>query len=307
MFEGTEKKLEVILKKRKPGLRSGAGDRWARVVQAGRARIISRISNAEMDAYLLSESSLFVWDDRILLITCGRTTPAKALPEILAFVEPSEIASIFYERKNPVYPAAQLTDFHDDLAWVESHFPGRSIRLGPADDDHIDLFFSFPGDFQPLPDATLELLMHDLNPESRCVFCNGKETDNTSQDTLRKLNTIYPTVTTDSHFFDKHGYSSNAIDGGNYYTVHVTPEDDGSYASFESNYIDSGCVRVIKELIAIFKPGRFTVVLTATLDQECQDMHLQFEGDFPGYIKTDKSSFEFGAHYMASFRNFVAV
>ena len=35
--------------------------------------------------------------------------------------------------------------------------------------------------------------------------------------------------------FEPCGYSLNAMKGDTYYTMHVTPEEDFSYASFETN------------------------------------------------------------------------
>ncbi|MEZ6189114.1 MAG: hypothetical protein R3F62_29460 [Planctomycetota bacterium] len=49
---------------------------WERVVEAARAQILSQISTSQCDAYLLSESSLFVYDDRFALITCWWQDPA---------------------------------------------------------------------------------------------------------------------------------------------------------------------------------------------------------------------------------------
>ena len=70
-FEGPEKKLEILLAPRHPGLREAAEEQWHRVAAASGASVISTLTGDALNAYLLSESSLFVWDDRILMITCG--------------------------------------------------------------------------------------------------------------------------------------------------------------------------------------------------------------------------------------------
>jgi S-adenosylmethionine decarboxylase len=75
-----------------------------RVVRASGAEILNCVSTAELDGYLLSESSLFVWEERLLLITCGQTTPVRTLPEILEFIDRDRIAFLFYERKNLNFP-----------------------------------------------------------------------------------------------------------------------------------------------------------------------------------------------------------
>ena len=44
--------------------------------------ILNQESNDEFDAYLLSESSLFVFPERIILKTCGTTTLLLVLPKV---------------------------------------------------------------------------------------------------------------------------------------------------------------------------------------------------------------------------------
>ena len=66
-FEGSEKKVEVVVGPEAPNLRFLGRDYWSRIVAEANAAIISVISNEVCDAYLLSESSLFVcrcqsWD-----------------------------------------------------------------------------------------------------------------------------------------------------------------------------------------------------------------------------------------------------
>jgi S-adenosylmethionine decarboxylase len=51
----------------------------------------------------------------------------------------------------------------------------------------------------------------------------------------------------------------------NYWTVHVTPEPQCSYASFETNvptkHTGRETVEVVQQVVGIFKPGRFSVTL----------------------------------------------
>ena len=46
---------------------------------------------------------------------------------------------------------------------------------------------------------------------------------------------LFPQAQLDSFLFTPCGYSANALQEGNYYTIHVTPEPVCSYASFETN------------------------------------------------------------------------
>ena len=83
-FEGSEKKAEVIVDLGEKSLRSIDESFWSQLVSKCEATILSKISNESCDAYLLSESSLFVFDDRFTILTCGQTV---LINSILFFIE----------------------------------------------------------------------------------------------------------------------------------------------------------------------------------------------------------------------------
>ena len=84
-FEGPEKKLEAVVTPGFPPLRSLGDDAWHGIVESARAKVLSVLRTEHCDAYLLSESSLFVFDDWFVLITCGQTTLVDAVPPDSAF------------------------------------------------------------------------------------------------------------------------------------------------------------------------------------------------------------------------------
>ncbi len=49
--------------------------------------IISSARNGQVDAYVLSESSMFVSQRRFILKTCGTTTPLQCIQELLGLVK----------------------------------------------------------------------------------------------------------------------------------------------------------------------------------------------------------------------------
>ena len=51
-----------------------------------KCEIISCMKNAEIDAYVLSESSLFISKRRMILKTCGTTTPLDCIERIIDLV-----------------------------------------------------------------------------------------------------------------------------------------------------------------------------------------------------------------------------
>jgi S-adenosylmethionine decarboxylase len=302
-FEGPEKKLEIILFYAQPGLRGNTEQRWRRVAAASGAEILSRISSASLDAYLLSESSLFVWDDRILMITCGRTVLLRALPEILDIVGRQNVAMIFYERKNLMFPAAQPADFETDAAMLTDYFPGKSYRLGPANADHVHLYFSSHAKIEAVQDATFQILMNDLAPESVQPFFagNGSARGVVSRTGIEAL---YEDMNIDGHLFSPAGFSVNGIRDDRYFTVHVTPQQSGSYTSFETNVIETDYSRVLTAVIEIFRPERFTVVLTSSMDPRCRPLHRTLPARLPGYRILEKSRHEFDCGYAVTFFSF---
>ena len=279
-FEGPEKKLEIILVQPDPQLRSNQNGRWDRVVQAGRAQIISIISTRTLDAYLLSESSLFIWSDRILMITCGQTTMMTALDEIMTFLSFSQVAFAFYERKNFLYPHAQLSDFEVESAYLLKKFPGRSYRLGPANHDHLHFFF-YGQAVLTSKDTTFQLLMSNLSSDV---------TERLDRKIFPKL--PWDDMLYDHHFFTPHGFSLNAVKDSNYYSIHITPQTQNSYASFETNMLADN---VMEEIIHYFQPQKFSLVLTVSASEYI------FEAPPFGYGVKEKSQYEFNEGYQIFF------
>ena len=63
----------------------------------------------------------------------------------------------------------------------------------------------------------------------------------------------------DEHIFEPVGYSCNALKGGKYFTIHVTPQKISPYVSFETNII-SERQRVISSVLKIFQPKSFDLI-----------------------------------------------
>src|SRR5690606_33763775 len=122
----------------------------------------SKISNEACDAYLLSESSLFVWDDTCLLITCGTTTLANAAKILAQKIGVANMDAFFFQRKNEYFPHLQHSDFYSDVKAILPILPGAAYRMGRADEHHVFLFHGTKTFRQEKLDPTLEVLMYDL-------------------------------------------------------------------------------------------------------------------------------------------------
>lgn len=192
------------------------------------------------------------------------------------------------------------------------------------------------------PDYTIEILMSKLGAPARRPFFYPEH--DTTADAPRPtphergaatadeigITGILPkgATTLDSFAFEPCGYSANALvhhgAGEGYYTIHVTPEEGWSYASFECNVpFDSGLdpdtparedgmptlLELIQRVTAIFQPGHLSVTLFVSSEDEVDSTRLApietaqrvFARALApgGYRRTDKINYEFGGYDLA--------
>jgi S-adenosylmethionine decarboxylase len=264
-FEGSEKKIEIMFKSSAPNLRSLEHSFWEDVVWAAGAKILSKISNEHMDAYLLSESSLFVYDKYVIMITCGRTRLTQAVKKILSAIKPIHIEAFFYERKNEVFPQYQATDFFEDARKLRKWFNGQSMRFGQEDEHHLFLFSTLEKYTPAADDHTMEILMHGVRSQRIDMF--RRENVPLVREGQHEAPEVHSLVhgIIDDHMFDPCGYSLNAIDGPYYYTLHVTPEKIGNYTSFETDSQPPAKQNeTAQKVVSFFEPNTFDVVLFNT-------------------------------------------
>lgn len=327
-FEGPEKLLEVWFapspahvpdahspKNGKIGLRKVPRYAWEDMLAIVKCKVLSVIEGDETDAYLLSESSLFVFAHRIILKTCGTTLNLLGLPGILDiardYASLPSVYRCFYSRKSFMFPERQLgphREWKDEVAFLDAIFPrGAAYTVGKVNGDHWLLYITSPGEavppditeVPPPPDYTIEILMSDLSPDAREPFfdsASSSPADDVPSDRLPstlgqtlssalRITEIFPAhlTTLDAYAFSPCGYSSNALlkwgnpgpdgySGEGYYTIHVTPEEGWSYASFECNVPLSttpssskndmpDLETLVGRVVDIFQPGRLSLTL----------------------------------------------
>ena len=109
-FEGTEKLLEVWFSRQQSDASQGSGDlrtiprsEWDVLLKDVQCSIISVTKTDKQEAYVLSESSMFVSKRRFILKTCGTTLLLKALVPLLKLARDysgfDSIQSFFYSHK----------------------------------------------------------------------------------------------------------------------------------------------------------------------------------------------------------------
>ena len=262
MFEGSEKKVEVIFSPMREPLRNLPESFWNKLCDKAQARIVSRFSNSFCSSYILSESSLFVWDHRLLMLTCGGSSLVNATLSLLKSFKESDIDFLFYQRKNEFFPYSQKSSFMDDFGKIKKRIKGKAYCFGAPDEHHFYLFHSEKEDsyFPKQADRTIEILMYDLDDHIKEIFFKAS-----SASEIRNhlgLGRLFKNGEVDDYIFKPVGYSLNGLIGENqYYTIHVTPQEPGFYVSFETNATEPSANEITEKVLSVFKPFNFDIIV----------------------------------------------
>ena len=114
VFEGSEKRLEVEFAAGEgspaAGLRALSRADLDSLTAAAACCIVSARHNAAFDAYVLSESSLFVFPHKVVLKTCGTTKLLAAVAPLLQLAAGlgMEPARAKYSRASFLFPEQQV-------------------------------------------------------------------------------------------------------------------------------------------------------------------------------------------------------
>lgn len=280
------------------GLRSLTRSDIDSILNAAACNVLSVISNEHVDAYLLSESSLFVSDMHLMIKTCGATRLLHALPVILKLVHeklPLQVTLVQFSRVSYFFPNEQTpphNSFRSEVAFLDDHLltTGKVYETPCANGSSWYLYFADMSDrYSELQQSTqaiscstmniqalwkshssqaLEIYMFDLDPcvmrlfmyHERTHFVGiDKEIDGTTA--RASIKTLLPDeAIVDAFNFDPCGYSMNAVMGDAYYSIHVSPEPEASYVSFETTKTEL-LPQLIASVVKLFQPGRFKVAV----------------------------------------------
>lgn len=274
---------------------------------------------------------------------------------------------MFPERQNGPH-----RDWKYEVEYLDNIFKqGAAYTVGKVNGDHWLLYITTPQNASDttsnsptrssftskFPDYTIEILMSDLSPMARQPFyapsLSSSETPSSHAEALSSslgITNIFPPerTTLDGYTFSPCGYSSNALirwgdassdaamshGGEGYYTIHVTPEEGWSYASFECNVplshstdpSDNETIPNLKTLIQrvvrVFQPGRLSLTLFISSEDDNGEKETAVEaaqkafraalsrpsadktggqapGDERSYRRTDKINYEFAGYDLA--------
>ena len=175
-------------------------------------KVLSVVESEDVDAYLLSESSMFVFPHKLILKTCGTTTLLSGLPRILeiaathagfpkATPPPShEISTaaapyrVFYSRKNFLFPDRQRgphRSWKDEVKAMDNLFLGGSAyMIGKMNGEHWYLYLTEPFTILTPPSSPKEETETKvLEFPAKASTTNGTRKRDTNDETLELLMT----------------------------------------------------------------------------------------------------------------------
>ncbi len=275
-FEGPEKKLELIFKVEVGDLLKKPNIFWYGLMDLVKAKILSSIESKTCKAFLLSESSLFVWKNRIILITCGTTRLIAAVKYLISMFGKDLLEEVFYERKNEYRPSLQKSSALDDMACLKDILGGSVHRFGRKDDHHVYIFNScFSENKNNAKVNTLELLMYGLQGEFNLFFMSDPVVQ---EKVLNSFKKILPEFTFDPYFFKPEGFSFNALNGDQYATMHVTPQGSENYVSFELDHVDiQKANKIVQNLVHLCRPTSYDIILFSAEEEGVGMRFKQYE------------------------------
>lgn len=287
-FEGYEKRLEISFSE--PGIFADPGGMGFRslsksqldeILSPAECTIVSSLSNDEVDSYVLSESSLFVYPYKIIIKTCGTTKLLLSIPPILKLADMLSLSvrSVRYTRGTFLFPGAQAfphRNFSEEVAVLDSYFgklgSGSKAYVMGSDDKsqkwHV-YSASAESSTNSNPVYTLEMCMTGLDSKKASVFYKTSASSAALMTESSGIRMILPESEICDFEFEPCGYSMNAVEGSAISTIHVTPEDGFSYASFEAVGYDFKVLNLtclVERVLACFEPSEFSVAVHADAD-----------------------------------------
>ena len=322
-FEGAEKRIEIDFHANETnarGLREVTRAQLDECMAAAHCEIVSVRSNAKFDAYVLSESSLFVFPTKLVLKTCGTTNLLAGVPTILKYASQVGMESrrVKFTRSSFDKPDLQPklhASFDDETIFLEEHFGhlspggGSSYILGSKLKGvqwHLYVSGSACQWQDAQPKASLEVCMTHLNRE-HCEkhFYRKEETFVSSAQTTTDsgIRSIFEDFAIDDYVFEPCGYSMNGLNklsatDSQFSTIHITPEDGFSYASCELSNVDVEELDVfsyVRQVASVFKPGKmvFAISIDGVNAADVSGDVLAAGGFIPGYSRVQATRQEF--------------
>ncbi|CAB3407387.1 unnamed protein product [Caenorhabditis bovis] len=232
--------------------------------------------------------------------TCGSTRLLAALPIIIRlaadYARLDHVESLYYSRKNFLRPDLQpklYRNFDAEVEYLDELFDGgHAYCLGSLKQDRWYLYTYHRHQItRKQADHTLEILMSDLDESVLPKFTKDYSIDGRDCFMKTGLDQVLPAgASVHDELFDPCGYSMNAYmkNTDQYATIHVTPEKEFSFASFETNQDFMCLYGQTKKVIQVFKPKKILMtVFSDDVSAKGKDAQQQlWDRELPGYRRS---------------------
>lgn len=315
-FEGFEKRLEInffelgiFVDPEGKGLRALSKAQLDEILGPAECTIVDSLANEDVDSYVLSESSLFVFPYKMVIKTCGTTKLLLAIPPILRLAASLSlnVKSVQYTRGSFIFPGAQSYPhrcFSEEVAVLDDYFGkiGRSdafVMGDPAKPQKWHVYcasaLKHESRDDDCPVYTIEMCMTGLDREKASVFFKSNSASAAVMTEASGIRKILPDSNICDFDFEPCGYSMNAIEGPAVSTIHITPEDGFSYASFEAVGYDPKEVdltQMVERVLDCFKPKEFSIAVHAEISGKIMEKNCALEVN--GYSREEGAIEELG-------------
>lgn len=233
---------------------------------------------------------MFVHEYQIVLKTCGTTTLLACIPkllEIAASVGLHKVDDVFYNRQNFFFPERQLAphrSFKYECNILDSYFKnGGAYIMGRVNENHYNFYnaesrINREDPLMQEKDSTLEILMTGLDPSVMSKFHYVEGVSNQSVREKVGISDFFPDALIDDFMFEPYGYSLNGLMEDGYFTIHITPQPNCSFVSFETNVFMEDYTDLINKVIKAFRPDRFILahIANANASEHIQSPNAGF-------------------------------
>eukprot|EP01055_Gregarina_sp_Pseudo9_P000249 Gregarina_sp_Pseudo_9__248@NODE_115_length_4185_cov_38_836469_g107_i0_p2_GENE_NODE_115_length_4185_cov_38_836469_g107_i0NODE_115_length_4185_cov_38_836469_g107_i0_p2_ORF_typecomplete_len309_score91_48SAM_decarbox/PF01536_16/6_4e48_NODE_115_length_4185_cov_38_836469_g107_i031424068 len=257
VFEGVEKRLVVEVAAGGSGLKplDLTADDWTPILTAAQCEILSQRELQKQKIFLLSESTLAVWESGFVLKTCGKTSPLKALSKMLTLY-PSlthEITWLAYSRSDFAQPESQLwphQSFEQEVCFLrETYAATRSVSLAAGGRSFHVAFFS-GGACGPTR-VFEEVLLFGVREDCVAALAGAQPSPPGVPSPLRRA---FGDGVLDEFWFEPQGYSCNALQPAQFFDCHISPEPETSYASLEKGTLGERDAVDLEQFASLFGP-----------------------------------------------------
>jgi len=264
-FEGSEKKAQIIINTDKLSLLNDIDDNfWDALVESCGAKILSSMKSNSCNALLLSESSLFIWHHKLLIITCGTSQLVKAIEFFINNYPINVVQQISYQRKNEYFSHAQPSCFSQDVKTLRQYISGKAYRFGALDSHHNYLFHQDNNFQTDINNKSYEIVAYHISEDASKLLTDPHLTALKIRNMFH-IDELFPHFDIDDHVFHPFGYSLNGINKDKYFTLHITPQAESSYISVSANF---DLINLLPQLIITLAPTTIDILTSNELNFE---------------------------------------